>query len=83
MYLRELKNFKPTPVQPNDSEGHVHKFSIPKPPTSPEESNIANELKDYEAQSPEIEGQVASDGTPAVEEDWFEEEEEEGASAAH
>jgi F-type H+-transporting ATPase subunit h len=83
LYLRELKNYKPNPVKPNDAEGHVQTFSIPKAPTSPEESNIANELKDYEAQTPEIEGQATTDGAPVVEEDWFEDEPEEDEAAAH
>jgi F-type H+-transporting ATPase subunit h len=76
MYLKELQSFKPTPVKANDAEGQVSKFAIPKPPTSPEESNIANELKEYETMAPEIEGNTA-DGVAVVEEDWFEEEEEE------
>ncbi|KAL1640768.1 putative mitochondrial f1f0 atp synthase subunit atp14 [Diplodia seriata] len=80
MYLRELKNYKPTPVKPTDAEGHVQKFSIPKAPQSPEESDLAGELKEYEAQQPEVEGQAAGE-TAAVEEDWFEEEEEAPAAA--
>lgn len=58
------------------------KFSAPQPPPSPEEGNIANDLKAYEDQQVEVEGQVAS-GESAIEEDWFEEEEEEPATAAH
>jgi F-type H+-transporting ATPase subunit h len=54
---------------------------VPKSPPSPEETNIANELGDYEAQTPEIEGQASADGQ-AVVEDWFEDEEE-PAAAAH
>ncbi|KAL1632799.1 ATP synthase F0 subcomplex subunit H atp14 [Neofusicoccum ribis] len=80
MYLRELKNYKPTPVKPTDAEGQVQKFAIPKPPTSPEESDLASDLKEYETQQPEVEGQAAGE-TSAVEEDWFEEEEEAPAAA--
>lgn len=80
MYLRELGAFKPAPIKPNDSEGHVQKFAVPKAPASPEEANIANEMQEYEAQQPDIEGNSA-DGVPAAEEEWFEEEEEE--TAAH
>jgi F-type H+-transporting ATPase subunit h len=80
MYLRELGGYKPTPLKPNDSEGHVQKFAVPKAPTSPEESNISNELTAYESQQPDIEGQSA-DGTPVAEEHWFEEEEDELAAA--
>ena len=74
MYLRELKNYKPPPVKPSDSEGHVQKFSQPKAPQSPEESDIANELKAYENQQVEIEGQATGGEAAATEVDWFEEE---------
>ena len=77
LYIRELKAYKPTPVKASDSEGHVQKFSKPAPPRSPEEGDIANDLKAYEDQQVEVEGQVAAGGTSATEEDWFEEEEEE------
>lgn len=83
MYLRELKSYKPQPVKPNDSEGHVQKFAMPKTPASPEEGDIASELKTYETQSVEVEGQSATGEAP-VEQDWFEEEEDdEPAAAAH
>ena len=55
---------------------------MPKPPLSPEESDIANELKTYETQQVDIEGQSSEGGSAVVEEDWFEEEEDE-AHAAH
>ena len=85
MYLKELKNFKPTPVKANDAEGHVQKFAMPKPPKSPEEANLQNELKDYEEQVPEVEGQAETASGEIEEEfDWFEEEEEdEEAHAQH
>ena len=73
LYIRELKNYKPPPVKPSDSEGHVQKFSPPRAPQSPEESDIANDLKAYENQQVELEGQ-ASGGEAAKEEDWFEDE---------
>ncbi|PSN66811.1 mitochondrial F1F0 ATP synthase-like protein subunit Atp14 [Corynespora cassiicola Philippines] len=82
LYLRELKAYKPAAVKPTDAEGHVQKFAIPKAPASPEEADIANELKAYETQQVDIEGAVSSeDGAAPVEEDWFEEEEEETAAA--
>ncbi len=56
LYLRELKNYKPTQTKISDASGHVQAFSIPKPPPSPEEIEIANDLKDYEDQLVEIEG---------------------------
>ena len=76
LYIRELKAYKPAPIKASDSDGHVQKFTAPKPPTSPEEGNIANELKAYEDQTVEVEGQAAA-GQEPVEEDWFEDEEEE------
>ena len=82
MYLRELKNYKPPQVKASDAEGHVQKFTIPKAPASPEETDIANELKSYETQQVELEGATTEGGAAPVEEDWFEEEEEE-APAAH
>ena len=84
LYLKELKGYKPPPVKPSDSEGHVQKFSPPKPPQSPEESDIANDLKAYEDQQVEVEGQAAGDEASAAEVNWFEDdEEEEEAQAAH
>jgi F-type H+-transporting ATPase subunit h len=82
MYLRELKAYKPTPVKPSDSEGHVQKFSAPKTPKSPEESDIANELKAYEASSVDLVGAEGSEeGATPIDQDWFEEEEDDDEHA--
>ena len=70
-------------MKPSDSEGHVQKFSPPKAPHSPEESDIANDLKAYENQQVEVEGQAAGREASATEENWFEEDEEEEAHPAH
>ena len=70
-------------MKPSDAEGHVQIFSAPKAPRSPEESDIANELKAYEDQKVEVEGQAATGHASTVEEDWFEDEEEEEAHSAH
>jgi F-type H+-transporting ATPase subunit h len=84
LYLRELKSYKPPPLKASDAEEHVLKFSAPKPPSPPEETDIANELKAYEAQPVELEGQAGSEGGAApINEDWFEEEPEEGDHAKH
>ena len=83
LYLRELRAYKPAPVQASDSEGHVQKFAVPKAPASPEESDIASDLKTYETQQVEIEGASSETGVAPVEEDWFEEEPEDDAPAAH
>lgn len=83
LYLKELKAHKPAPVKPSDSEGHVLKFSAPKPPRSPEEGDIANDLKAYEGQQVEVEGQAAAGEAAPADEDWFEEDDDEAAPAAH
>jgi len=81
LYLRELKAYKAPAVKASDAEGHVQTFHAPKPPKSPEETDIANELKAYEASAVEVEGQ-AEPGVAEKEVDWFEEEPEE-ESAHH
>jgi F-type H+-transporting ATPase subunit h len=82
MYLRELKAYKPAQIKATDSEGHVQKFTIPETPKSPEEGDLASELKAYETQQVELEGASESGAAP-VEEDWFVEEEDEAPAAAH
>lgn len=83
LYLRELKNYKVPQVKASDAEGHVQKFTLPKTPASPEESDLANDLQAYETQQVELEGTTSSEsGAAPVEEDWFEEEEE-TTPAAH
>jgi len=61
----------------------VSVFQEPKPPKSPEETDLANSLKEYESMAVEVEGQEASPAggasAPAAEEDWLVEEEEEEA----
>ncbi|KAI9738057.1 MAG: hypothetical protein M1818_005485 [Claussenomyces sp. TS43310] len=83
LYLKELKSYKPTPVKPSDAEGNVQVWSAPKPPKSPEEADIANELKSYESSTVELEGQGDSGAPAAIEQDWFEEEPEQDEHAAH
>ncbi|KAK5718479.1 ATP synthase F0 subcomplex subunit H atp14 [Elasticomyces elasticus] len=77
MYLKELKAYKAPPVKPTDAEGQVQKFSMPKAPASPEEADIANDLKAYEDQVPEVEGQAVAGSAAPPEQDWFEDPEEE------
>jgi F-type H+-transporting ATPase subunit h len=71
--MKELKAYKVPPVKASDADSHVQKFAPPKAPTSPEEADIANELKAYEAQTVEVEGQ-AEEGSVEKEVDWLEEE---------
>ncbi|KAK8085594.1 hypothetical protein PG997_006865 [Apiospora hydei] len=75
LYLKELKAYKPTPVKDSDAVGQT--------PKSPEEADLASNLKDYETMAVEVEGQeTAAPGSAApVVEDWLEEEEEETAAA--
>jgi F-type H+-transporting ATPase subunit h len=72
MYLKELKAYKVPPMKASDAEGQVAKFSPPAAPKSPEEANLANEMKEYEDQVVEIEGQAATGETQSADEDYFE-----------
>ena len=85
LYIKELKAYKLPPVKPSDAEGHVQKFSPPKAPRSPEEGDIANDLKAYEAQQVEVEGNDGGEGAVGGEDwsDWFEDEEDEEGKSAH
>ncbi|KAL8813644.1 MAG: hypothetical protein Q9200_000126 [Gallowayella weberi] len=85
LYLRELRAYKPPPLKPSDSDGHVQTFSAPKAPRSPDEGDMARDLKAYEDQQVEVEGQAAPGEAGTPEENWFEEEDddEEHAATAH
>lgn len=47
---------------------------MPKVPQSPEESNLAGDLKAYESQTVEVEGQSEGGAASAETDNWFEEE---------
>ena len=87
MYLKELRAYKIPQPKPNDAEGHVQKFNSPAPPKSPEESNLASEMKAYEDQQVEVEGQASAGEAKEPEDDYFEDmkqfDEEEQHGAAH
>ena len=93
IYLKHLREYKPTPAKPGDAEAHVHKFTAPSGFHSPEEPNLANELSAYQNQAVETEGQgeAAASGeqqAKANEPDWFEqiedfEKEDEHAAGGH
>lgn len=83
MYLRELKGYKAPAVKASDAQGHVQTFTMPKAPASPEEADIASELKAYEDQTVEVEGQAGAGEAQPVEQDWFEEEPEEEEAHGH
>ncbi|KAI4166245.1 MAG: hypothetical protein LQ342_000131 [Letrouitia transgressa] len=74
LYLKELRAYKPTPLNPADSDGQVHKFKAPTAPRIPDEGDIAKGLKAYEEQKVEVEGQ-ADEGAESKVEQWFEEDE--------
>jgi F-type H+-transporting ATPase subunit h len=79
LYLKELKAYKIPAVKESDAEGNVQTFSVPKTPASPEETDLAGNLKEYESMAVEIEGQDTSaqtSGAPKVA-DWLEAEEDE------
>ncbi|KKP06259.1 hypothetical protein THAR02_01597 [Trichoderma harzianum] len=80
LYLKELKAYKTPAVKESDAEGQVQVFTMPKTPASPEEANLADNLKAYESMAVEIEGQDASAQSAtgvAQLPDWLEAEEEE------
>ncbi|KAH7328980.1 ATP synthase complex subunit H-domain-containing protein [Stachybotrys elegans] len=79
LYLKELKAYKTPAVKDTDADGHVQVFSVPSTPKSPEETDLAGSLQEYESMAVEIEGQdaaAAQTGSAAVP-DWLELEEEE------
>lgn len=79
MYLKHIRDYKPTPVKPGDADEHVQKFKAPSGFKSPEETNLASELSAYENQTVDVEGgaESAKAGGAAAEQqiDWFEQEE--------
>lgn len=81
LYLKELKAYKTPAVKASDAEGQVQTFSLPSTPSSPEETDLAGSLKEYESMAVEIEGQDAVTATTgaAVVPDWLEAEEEDEA----
>lgn len=83
MYLKELKGFKPAPIKASDADAHVQKFKIPTAPAAPEDINVAQDLKEYETQQPDVEGQAGEAGATPVEQDWFEPPEEDDEPAHH
>jgi F-type H+-transporting ATPase subunit h len=77
LYLQGIKSYKLPAVKPTDADGQVQVFSAPKTPASPEETDLAGSLKEYESLAVEIEGQDSSaSAAPAALPDWLETEEE-------
>ncbi|EFZ00458.1 hypothetical protein MHUMG1_06837 [Metarhizium humberi] len=83
LYLKEIRAYKTPAVKESDADGHVQAFAMPKTPASPEESDLASNLKEYESMAVEIEGQDAaqtSQSGSAALPDWLEAEEEDEAA---
>ncbi|KKY38345.1 putative atp synthase h chain [Diaporthe ampelina] len=85
LYLKELKAYKAPALKANDAEGQVLTFNQPKTPKSPEETDLASSLQEYESMAVEVEGQeAATAGKPAAAvEDWLVEEDEEEHAHGH
>lgn len=85
MYLKELKSYKVPQTKASDAEAHVLKFKQPATPRSPEEGDLASDLKSYETAQVEVEGQSSSGESSEAAPSWFEEEEdfEDDAPAHH
>jgi F-type H+-transporting ATPase subunit h len=80
LYLKELKAYKAPAVKESDSVGQVQVFNLPTAPKSPEEADLASNLKEYESMAVELEGQdatQATQGSVAQIPDWLEAEEDE------
>lgn len=72
MYLKSLKEFKPTPSKASDAEGQVKNWSAPKAPAAPETvSDVASELSAYDSADAETSGSNASTSSEN-DGDWFE-----------
>lgn len=72
LYLKELKAYKIPPLKESDADGHVQPFSMPKTPASPEETDLAGNLKEYESMAVEVDGQDPHSDQPATLPDWLE-----------
>lgn len=72
-------------MKESDAEGQVATFSEPKAPKSPEETDLASSLKEYETMGVEVEGHDATSPQAAapVAEDWLVDEEEEPPISTH
>ena len=82
LYLKELKAYKTPVVKDSDAQGHVLAFNQPKTPKSPEETELASSLKEYESMAVEVEGQEgAAVGVAPVVVDWLVDEEEDDEHA--
>ena len=85
LYLKELKAYKTPAVKDSDATGHVQTFSLPKAPKSPEESDLASSLKEYESMAVEVEGQdtsaQAAGAAAPVLDDWLVDEEDEAEAS--
>ena len=72
MYLKSLKEFKPTPSKASDAEGQVKAWSVPKAPSAPAvASDVSGELSAYESSEADATDAKASSSSES-DGDWFE-----------
>lgn len=73
MYLKSIKEFKPTPAKASDAEGQVKNWSIPKAPAAPETTtDVSSELSAYESAETETAGSKGTASSSESDGDWFE-----------
>lgn len=73
LYLKSLKDFKPTPAKDSDSEGQVKNWSSPAPPKAPETvSDVASELSAYDSTEAGSAGSASTESAKESDGDWFE-----------
>lgn len=69
LYIQQIKQFKPTPVPANASEG-IKEFKLPAKPAAPSDEVSSDAVAAYESAPVETES-APSGSAPAAEEDWF------------
>lgn len=73
LYLKGLKEFKPTPAKASDAEGQVKNWSAPAAPKAPEAaSDVASELSAYESAEAESSSSGSKSAAKESDGDWFE-----------
>lgn len=75
LYLKEVKNFKPTPKTAADAQANTKAWNPPKAPAPPTvEGAEADSLAQYEKQEVEVEAEAQKEGEEAPTssmEEWF------------
>lgn len=81
MYLKELRAYKVPEPKPGDADEYVQKFQAPAAPKSPEETNLASEVPEYQSAEVEVEGAAAAGESAEPEASYFEDLEDEPEEA--